>query len=221
MAISSSLRGENSNVKKILVINGHPRKDGLCNILVHHYIEGAKSKKAEVKFLDLRELNLEPWLKYGWDANHDSIPMSEDLIRAQELISWCHHIVFAFPTYWSAPPALLKLFLEVIIVSKFAFKYHKPRKIFWGKAPVWDKLLKGKTASIISTMDTYPFVMYLILKDPVGKMMHAALEFTGIKLKHKYYFGSVKLSSDKQKEKWLIKAYRIGQRESTYLLNKF
>ncbi len=201
-------------MKKTLIINGHSREGSLCDTLVQQYIKGAKSQNAEVKILSLRDLNLEPWLKYGWNANHDSIPITEELIRAQELISWCNHIVFAYPTYWSAPPALLKLFLEVIIVSKFAFKYHKPRKMFFGKLPVWDKLLKGKTASVISTMDTYPFVMYLILKDPPGKMMYAVLGFTGIKLKHKYYFGSVKLSSDEKKKKWLIKANRIGQKES-------
>jgi NAD(P)H dehydrogenase (quinone) len=201
-------------MKKILLINGHPRQGSFCDILEQHYIEGAKSQNAEVKTLSLRNLNLEPWLNYGWEANHDSVPLSEALLSAQELITWCNHIVFVFPTYWSAPPALLKLFLEVIIVSKFAFKYHKPRQLFFGKLPIWDKLLKGKTASIISTMDTYPLIMYLILKDPVGKMMYAALGFTGIQLKHKYYFGSVKLSADEKRKKWLLKAYRIGQKES-------
>lgn len=201
-------------MKKILLINGHPRENSLCDILVIQYIDGARSKNAQVKVLNLRNLNLEPWIKYDWNANHDSIPTSEDLIKAQELISWCHHIVFAFPTYWSAPPALMKLFLEVIVVSKFAFKYQKPKKLIFVKIPVWDKLLKGRTASIISTMDTYPIIMHLILKDPVGKMMHAVLAFTGIQLKRKYFFGSVKLSSDEQKKKWLLNAYKIGQREA-------
>ena len=81
------------------------------------------------------------------------------------------------------------------------------------KLPIWDKLLKGKTASIISTMDTYPLINYIILKDPAEKMMRVLLAFTGIKLKHKYYFGSVKLSSDGLKKKWLTKAYKIGQKE--------
>lgn len=201
-------------MKKILVINGHPREDSFCDNLARRYIEGAISKKAEVMVLDFRELSLDSWLKYTWAANHDSVPMSQDLLKAQQLISWCNHIVFVYPTYWSGPPALLKLFLEVIIVTKFAFKYHKPIKTPLAKIPVWDRLLKGKTASIISTMDTYPLVMRLILKDPGGKMMYAALGFTGIKLKHKYYFGSVKLSSDTQKKRWLNKAYKIGQKEN-------
>jgi NAD(P)H dehydrogenase (quinone) len=129
------------------------------------------------------------------------------------LILWCDHLVFAYPTYWSAPPAQLKLFLELVIVSNYAFKYHSPLKILFAKIPVWDRLLKGKTASVISTMDTYPIINCIILKDPSGKMMRAVLAFTGIKLKHKYYFGSVKLSSGEKKESWLKKAYKMGQKE--------
>ena len=38
-------------MKKILVINGHPRENSLCRILLQHYAEGAKSKNAEIEVL--------------------------------------------------------------------------------------------------------------------------------------------------------------------------
>ena len=52
------------------------------------------------------------------------------------------------------------------------------------------------------------------LRDPIGKMMDVVLAFTGIKLKHKYYFGSVILLPEKKREKWREKAFRIGRREA-------
>ena len=201
-------------MKRILIINAHPRKEGFQNTLVEEYIKGTEINNAEIKILNLRDLELEPFLKYSWDLNHDSIPMNDDLINAQEIVKWSEHIVFAYPVFWATPPALLKVFIEAIIVSKFAFRYHKPKKIIFGKIPIWDKLLKGRTASIIATMDAPPFFMYVIDRDPGGKMMNAILRFTGIKLKHKHYFGSVKMATGDKKKKWIKKAYRIGKKES-------
>jgi len=66
-------------MKKILIIKGHSREDSFCNALVEKYIEGLKTGDVEIKILSVRELELEPWLKYDWDRNHNSIPLSEDL----------------------------------------------------------------------------------------------------------------------------------------------
>lgn len=201
-------------MKNILIINGHPRQRSFCGALIQHYIDGAESEKAEIRVLNVREMHLEDWFGFDWGRNHAEVPDSEDIQQAKELLTWCNHVVFVFPTFWSAPPAQLKLFLEVIVVTGFAFHYHPPRQVLFLKTPVWDKLLKGRTASILSTMDTYPFILRHLLRDPVGKMMHVALAFTGIELKHKHYFGSVILFSEKKRTKWLEKAFRIGSREA-------
>ncbi len=193
------------------MIKAHPREDSFCNQLVEKYLEGAYKNKVEIRILNLHDLDLEPWLKYTWDTNHDSIPDSEDLRKSKELILWSDHLVFAYPTYWASPPALLKLFLEVIIISHFAFKYHKP---YLGKIPNVEKLLVGRTASIISTMDAPPILMKWIDKDPGGRMMKDIFRFTGIKFKHKYYFGSVVLTDSEKKNKWLKKIFSIGEKDT-------
>lgn len=51
-------------------------------------------------------------------------------------------------------------------------------------------------------------------RDPGGKMMKHVLEFTGVKLAGKYYFGSVVLSTEPTRKKWPTKAYRIGKKDS-------
>lgn len=199
-------------MRKLLIIKGHPREESFCNALVGKYIEGAKTNPGmEVRVLDIKDLKLEPWLKYDWDRNHDSIPLSDDLTEAKELVTWCDHMVFAYPTYWAGPPALVKLFLEVVITAHFAFRYKKP---FLGKLPHWQRLLKGRTATLIVTMDAPPFIMDLVDLDPGGKMMHDILRFTGVKLRKKYHFGSVVMSSLEKRAAWLRKACRIGKKDS-------
>ncbi|MDE2079011.1 MAG: NAD(P)H-dependent oxidoreductase [Patescibacteria group bacterium] len=197
-------------MKKILVIKAHPREESFCNALVARYIDGAKASGAEVKVLNLRELELEPWLKYEWGGGHDSLPDSDDLEHAKELIEWSEHIMFAYPIYWAMPPALLTLFIELVTASGFAFKYRKP---LFGIIPRWDKLLAGRTASVISTMDAPPLFFELHDHDPAGKMLKDVLRFTGIRLVGKYYFGSVVLSGEKRKARWLEKAFAIGKTE--------
>jgi NAD(P)H dehydrogenase (quinone) len=128
---------ESTPVKRMLIIKCHPREVCFCNDLVARYIAGAKDNAAEIKILDLKDLELEPWLKYDWGRNHNSIPTSKDLDQAKEFITWSQHIVFAYPTYWAMPPALLALFIEMVIVSGFAFKYHKP---IFDMIPQWDRL---------------------------------------------------------------------------------
>jgi len=72
------------------------------------------------------------------------------LLRTQKLIDWADILVFAYLTWWSVPPALLKVFLEAVFISGFAYKYKKSLWII----PRLDKLLSGKSARIISTMDS-------------------------------------------------------------------
>ena len=76
----------------------------------------------------------------------------------------------------------------------------------------WDKLLKGKSARIISTMDSPPWYYKWIIGDPGGKIMkRGILGFSGVKIVNTTYFGSVKLSTIKQREDWLKTSYKLGK----------
>jgi len=190
-------------MKKILVIKSHTRKDSLCNALTDKYIKGAKEKGHDVKVLSLISLNLEQFIKYEHKENPK---LPKDLLEAQKLITWADHLVFTYPTWWATPPALLKVFIEIIFAPGFAFQYQKMDGFF----PKWDKLLSGKTARILVTMDSPPFYMNWMEGDPGGKMMKYIMRFTGIKFIGKHYFGSVKTSINEKRIKWLNKAYNIG-----------
>jgi len=193
-------------MKKILVIKAHTRKDSFCNALAGEYIMGVKEKGHNVKVLDLRNLELEQYLKYEHNENPK---LPKNLQNTQKLITWADHLVFTYPTWWATPPALLKLFFEIIFEPGFAFKYKESP----GTIPKWDKLLSGKTSRIIVTMDSPPFYMNWIVGDPGGKMMKDIVTFTGMKFIGKHYFGSVKTSTIEKREKWLERIYEVGLNE--------
>lgn len=190
-------------MKKILIIKAHSRDNSFCNALSDEYAKGLKDNNQEFKTLFLNKVDLESYLKY----EHTEIPeLSEDFIKIQNLIIWADHLVFAYPTWWASPPALLKIFFEIVFHSGFAFKYKKSN----GFAPKWDKLLLNKTARLIVTMDSPVWYYRFFVGDPGFKMMKNIMNFCGINKVKKSYFGSIKISSEKKKKRWLEKAYKIG-----------
>jgi putative NADPH-quinone reductase len=192
----------------ILLINAHNRENSFCSALAKAYSGGAISSGHELKTLNLRDLELEKYLRYGHDKQYEP---EGDILKAQELISWSDHLVFVYPTWWAGLPALLRLFFEMVFSPDFAFKY---RDGMGKKIVSWDKLLKGKTARIISTMDAPPWYYRWIIGDPAGKIMKKGiLGFSGIKVVKATYFGSVKLSTEKQREDWLKTSYNLGNIE--------
>ena len=187
---------------KILIINGHPRKDSLNFALADAYKKGAENSGANVKTLDIIDLKFN---EFG-TTFRDFEPV-EDIKIAQELILWADHTVWIYPTWWYTLPALMKAFMEQTFLSGFAFKYLKSDKVI-----KWDKYLKGKSARIISTMDAPPWYYKLFVRDPGYKTMKSSLGFCGIKPVKITYFGSVKISNDEQIKQWIKKVEVLGRK---------
>jgi NAD(P)H dehydrogenase (quinone) len=191
---------------KILLINFHNRENSFCSALASSYENGANVSGHLFKSLNVRELELEKYLKYGHEKRYEP---EGDIAKAQKLISWADHLVCVYPTWWAGPPAVMRLFFEMVLSPGFAFKYHEQMTMIVS----WDKLLSGKTARLISTMDAPPWYYRWILGNPGGKMMKAGiLGFCGLKPIKTTYFGSVKLSTKKKREQWIKTAYTLGKK---------
>jgi NAD(P)H dehydrogenase (quinone) len=184
---------------KVLLILGHPLKDSFCATLAKKYMEGAKEKGHKTESLYLSDLKFNPILEKAYEEDQ---PLEPDLKKAQELIKWADHIVLAYPIWWANFPALLKGFFDRTFLPGFAFKFTGGGK--------WKKLLKGKTARLLITMDSPPLLQILYFRNPSVKAMKATIGFCGIKQKNSY-FGSVRYSDEKKKKKWLKKAFRMGR----------
>ncbi|SIQ09154.1 Putative NADPH-quinone reductase (modulator of drug activity B) [Alkalispirochaeta americana] len=189
---------------KQLVIFCHPSMESFCNALAERYCAGAQDAGNDIRRINIGEIAFDPVLRQGYA--HDQ-PLESDLVMAQETILWADHLVFVYPTWWAAPPAVLKAFIERVFLPGFAFKYKESRKIV-----AWDKLLQNKSARVISTMDSPPLYYKMIIGDPGYKMMKDIMNFCGIRPVAQTYVGSVKLSSPAKRQDWLEGMYRIGSR---------
>jgi len=192
-------------MKKILIINGHPDKKSLCFALAESYKKGADTNGTECQLVHLIDLKFNPILTYGYRVVSELEP---DLLKMQKDILEADHLVVVYPNWWGTYPALLKGFIDRVFLPKFAFKYLE-------KSPFPAKLLKGKTARIIVTMDTPKWYYRLINRSPGhNSMKKAILEFSGIKPVTISSFAIVKSSNDLKRKKWLDEVEELGKKQS-------
>ncbi len=189
--------------KRILMILGTPKNTSLCNALGEAYAQGARDKGHVVRQLKLGEMTFDPILRGGYEQSQVLEP---DLLEAQRQIHWAEHLVFVYPVWWGGIPALLKGFFDRTFLPGFAFKYRN-------RSQLWDKLLSGRTADLLVTMDTPPWYFRWIYGAPAHRQMtRTILGFSGIKTRRLSEFAPVRPSSEEQRQNWLRRAENLGSR---------
>lgn len=187
---------------KVLVICGHPASDSFVAALCREYAEGARGGGHEVRQLMLGEIAFDPVLR----SRRQEMPLEPDLLAAQESIKWCEHLIIGYPTWWGSMPALLKGFIDRTIQPGFGYKYRQG-------SPFWDRLLAGRSARILVTMDA-PSIYDLIVYWTSSRrtMTHPILRFCGFKPVRASTFSRVRFSTAERRSKWLSSVRQLGAR---------
>lgn len=189
-------------MKKIAIINGHPNKESFNFGIASAYKKGAVKSGGEIKEIIIADLNFNPNLQFGYQKRMELEP---DLIKAWEIIKWADHLVWVHPVWWGGLPALMKGFIDRLFLPGFAYKYRE--NSVW-----WDKLLKGKTAHIITTLDQPGWYYWLMYGKPsVNQLKKSTLEFCGVKPVKVTYLGIIRDSKEEQREKWLERVIGLGK----------
>lgn len=179
---------------KVLVILGHPRPASFGAALFDAFCAGLDDAGVTYRALSVSELDFDPDVRV---ANPAGQSLEPELQQAQQDITWADHLVFIYPTWWGTVPARLKGLLDRILTPGFAFAYRS-------RGSGWDALLAGKTAELVTTMDT-PGPVYRWIYGAPGyrAMARATLGFCGVKTVHITRFGPMHGSSDAQRRTWL------------------
>lgn len=189
--------------KNILIINGHPDNESYNFALANAYKAGALRGGAVVEEIILRDLQFNPILNYGYRKRTTQEP---DLEAAWKKILWADHLVFVYPVWWGSTPALLKGFIDRVFLPGFAFR--KKENSLW-----WDKLLTGKSARIICTLDQPNWYYWLVYGSPSHRTMkRATLQYCGVNPVRITAIGPVQLSKDSYRAKWLRRMEKLGSK---------
>ncbi|WP_422355918.1 NAD(P)H-dependent oxidoreductase [Roseivirga pacifica] len=188
-------------MKKILIINGHPDKESFNFALSKAYKTGALASGAVIQEINIRDLNFNPNLGFGYRKRTTLEPDLED---AQQKLKWADHLVWVYPVWWGSVPAIMKGFLDRVLLPGFAFI--KRKDSLW-----WDKCFKGKTARLICTLDQPAWYYKYFYGSPSHKAMKKlTMNFIGVRKVHISTIGPIRLSKEKYREKWLKKVEQIG-----------
>ena len=171
--------------KKITVILGHPDASSFCGAIADQYIAAARLAGHQVRLFRLGEIVFDPVLRHGY--------------------SWAEHLVFIYPIWWGSMPAILKGMFDRIFLPGYAFKYRQNSS--W-----WDKLLSGRSAHVIATMDTPPWYFRLVYTMPGHHQIRKTiLEFCGIKPVRITSFGPIRHASEVRRSRWLKQVERAAR----------
>lgn len=184
---------------RILVVLGHPTRKSFGGGLLDAYVAGAQSANVEVDIMDLSTMTFDatPTGRPG--------PLPAELVEARERIQRARHLVFIYPTWLGAMPARMKGFFEQVFGNGWGFRFEEGKLL-----PIPN--LKGRSADILVTMDTPPWLYTIGMGAPGHKLMkRAILAPSGVGPVHIHTFGPLGSSTQKAREKWLESARKRGR----------
>jgi len=135
-------------------------------------------------------------------------PLPVTLEDAARAIKDADHLVFVFPLWLGAMPALLKAFLEQVMRPGVAFAYPEAGRNGFART-----LLKGRSARIVVTMGMPAFFYrFWYLGHGIAGMRRNILNFVGISPVRETLFGMVEGVSDAKRRKWISVMHALGKR---------
>lgn len=189
-------------MKKVFLLLGHPNPYSFNAALIDAYADGLRSTDAELRILRLADLQFDPSLHLGYGKIQ---PLEPDLVRFQEHLTWCDHFVLVTPLWWGGPPAALKGLFDRALLPGFAFQYQE-------SSPFQKKLLQGRSAHVLLTMDSPGFWYRWVLGSPWSKALRRQiLGFIGFKPIRITTFGPLRNSKPEKRAAWLAQAQQLGK----------
>ena len=186
--------------KRVLILAANPKEHSFTRHLAEEYASAAEEKN-EVRLLRIADMEFSLDLSAGYEEAHS---LEDSLKSFQASLEWCEHLVIFTPIWWGSLPAKFKGLIDRTFLPGFAFQYEKGKLI-----P--KKLLQGKTARIVMTMDTPPWYYLLIQGAPAIKQLKTTtLKFVGFNSVKSKMIGPIISSTKESRLKWVSEVSKLG-----------
>jgi len=189
--------------KKIFIFVGNPDNDSFSSVLADAYRRGAEASGHTVRLTRIADVKFDPILWKGYKKFQSLEP---DLVKFQEDVKWCEHFVSIFPVWWSDMPALMKGLVDRAWMPGFAYNFRKDT------IPGWYRRLKGRSARVIVTSDSHPFLLWILFGGNINNWVRGVLRFSGFAPIRKTWLSGMKKITPMSAQKLLIAAEQLGRK---------
>lgn len=143
---------------RALVVYCHPSPQSYTAAVCDRIVEKLDEGGAEVRILDLYGRAFQPVLtRDEWETHTDTAVNVEKVADDVAQLQWCNALIFVYPTWWYGPPAMLKGWLEKVMLAGVAF--HMPAE---GEANIRRGLDNVRTLAVFTTCGATWFLSQLI-----------------------------------------------------------
>ncbi|MBF4561577.1 NAD(P)H-dependent oxidoreductase [Microbacterium sp. VKM Ac-2870] len=201
--------------RRLLVIVGTPVPDTLTHALAEGYASSARAAGAEVRMIDLAHDPIPDHprtrnqLRAPRAGRTDDLPLDPDVARYVGDLFWADHIAIFHPQWWGTVPAALKAFIDRVFLSNATFRYRE-------RSALSDRLLTGRTARIIMTMDSPRLWNRLVYRGAAeASLSRATLGYCGVRTVGITRFTPVRFSDDTARRGWIERMARHGRADAT------
>lgn len=107
---------------RLLVILDHPVPESFSSALARTVVESARARGHEVRLIDLHAEGFNPVMSADERrCYHDPGAVPTDVQPHVQALLWAEGLVFVYPTWWSAQPAMLKGWIDRVWRPGVAF----------------------------------------------------------------------------------------------------
>jgi NAD(P)H dehydrogenase (quinone) len=190
-------------MNRALLLFGHADRDTFNERLAAHYQRGYHG---DVERIDIASLHFDPVLHAGYRVPQ---PLEPDLERVKRAIERAAHLVWVFPTYWASPPTIVRGLVDRLFLPGWAFRFEKGNVAPTG-------LLRGRSARVITTMDSPAWVYTLLYHRPIHRAFGTGtLSFCGLSPVELTAIHGVHSMKEPARARWCERVERIAARDAS------
>lgn len=169
---------------RLLFIHAHPVPESFNTALCKAAVETARAKGHEVRLIDLYAEGFNPVMSAEERrAYHDDGPPPPDVAPHIAALQWAEGLIFVYPTWWYAQPAMLKGWMDRVWRPGVTFSVPTPSE------PMRPALTQVRLIGVITTLGSPWWFWTFLIGAPGRRMILRGLRFCTARRTKTFWLG--------------------------------
>ena len=169
---------------RLLVIHAHPLPESFNAALCKVAVDTARAQGHEVRLIDLYAEGFNPVMSAEERRTyHDDGPPPPDVAPHTAALQWAEGLIFVYPTWWYAQPAMLKGWMDRVWRPGVTFTVPSPG------APMRPALTNVRLIGVITTFGAPWWLWTFVMGAPGRRMILRGLRLCTAKRTKTFWLG--------------------------------